>query len=238
MKDILEIFKDASIGLIILVAIAYFIKIYIEKRIEGLASRIADIGKVSLDLKKGLREEERKELLTFRVAIEKWENLLQTLMFDFTMLPPSKAQIAPFYMQDKKLFLDVKIAVVKVSTYLRDKELEIQLMAAINKIRNTYYPLITEAMPRLIDLQSKLIPIGYKLKQFEKSGLTDMTYAPTTLERDEHLKNQSLMTQEMQIFSENLLREYKNIAGQMYEVKEAVNKYIYRPIHTVDIDND
>jgi hypothetical protein len=238
MKEILEIIKSASLGLLVLAAIAYFLKIYFEKRIEGLAGRIADIGKVSLDLKKSLRDEERTELLTFRVAVEKWEYLLQTLLFDFTMLAPSEAQIAPFYKEDKQLFLDVKIAVVRVSTYLRNKDLEIQLMAAINKIRNTYYPLINEAMPRLIELQATLMPLDYKLKQFDKSGMKDMLFAPTNEEREEHLKIQTLMTQEMRGFSENLLKEYRGIAEQMYELKEAVNQYIYRPVNRVDIDKD
>jgi hypothetical protein len=238
MKEILEIIKNASIGLVVLVVLAYFLKIYLEKRVERLVSRKVDIEKVSLDLKKSLRDEEREELLTFRVAVEKWEYLLQTLLFDITMLSPSEVQIAPFYKEDKQLFLDVKIAVVKVSTYLRNKDLEIQLMAAINKIRNTYYPLINETMPKLIDLQATLIPLEYKLKQFEKSDMKDMSFAPTNEDRAEHLRTQTLMTQEMQRFSENLLKEYQSIAEQMYDLKEAVNQYIYRPVSTVDVNKD
>ncbi len=131
MKEILEIVKNTSIELIVLTVLIYFLKIYLEKRIERLGNRLADIGKVSLDLKKSLRNEEREELLGFRVAVEKWEYFLQTLLYDFTMLSPSKANILQFYKEDKQLFLDVRIAAVKVITYLRNKDLELKLIPAL-----------------------------------------------------------------------------------------------------------
>jgi len=244
-KDILELIKGASVPVVVLVVLAYFLKAYLEKRIEAfagredsLASRIAEIGKTSLDLKKGLRTEERLELLTFRVAVEKWEYGLQTFITDFAMLSASDAKIQPFYEEDKQLFLDVKIAVVKVSTYLRSKDLEIQLMAAISNIRNAYYPLIHAALPQLIELQTKMIPLELKLKKFAASGMQDMTSAPTQQERDENLKMEMLMTQEASKFSESLLKEYQSIAEQMVDLKDAVNQYIYRPLHEVDVDKD
>ncbi len=238
MKEILEFIKNASAGLLVLVVLAYFLKIYLEKRVERLVSRRVDIEKVSLDLKKSLRDEEREELLTFRVAVEKWEYLLQTLLSDFIMLPPSEVQIATFYNHDKELFLEVKIAVVRVSTYLRNKDLEVQLMAAITDIRNTYYPLIYEAMPKLIDLQASLLPLDNKIKQFEKSGMRDMSFAPTNEDRAEQLRVLTLMTQEIRKFSENLTKEYRTIAERMCDLKEAVNQYIYRPVNTVDVSKD
>ncbi|MDZ7359354.1 MAG: hypothetical protein ONB46_01330 [candidate division KSB1 bacterium] len=242
MKEILELIKNTSVGLLLLAFLAYLLKILfeksLEKSIDRIASRMADIGKASLDIKKSLRNEEREELLALRVAIEKWEDALQTLLFDFTMISPSEAQITPFYDKDKELFLEVKIAVVKVSTYLRDKELEIKLMAAINKIRQIYYPIISEIMPRLIDLQAKLIPLERKMKAFEQSGMKDLSLAPTPADRDEHLQIQKLMTSEMERFSTVLLKEYRSMAEQMSGLKENVNLYIYRPIEHVDINKD
>jgi len=242
MKEILELIKNTSIGLLLLAFLAYLLKILFEKSLEKsinrVASKMADIGKTSLDIKKSLRNEEREELLALRVAIEKWEDALQTVLFDFTMMSPSEAQIKPFYDKDKQLFLEVKIAVVKVSTYLCDKELEIKLMSAINKMRQTYYPIISEIMPKLIDLQTKLIPIEKKMKAFEQSGMKDVSLAPTEVDREEHHQIQKLMTTEMERFSTTLLKEYKYIAEQMNELKENVNLYIYRPIEHVDINRD
>lgn len=238
MKELVELFKTASVGLIVLVVFAYFVKVFLDKRLEAIAGRVTEIAKTSLDLKKSLRNEERTELVTFRVAVETWEYSLQTLLFDFTMLSAMDAQIAPFYAADKKLFLDVRIAAVKVSTYLRDEELEQQLMSTILKIRNTYYPMINATMPRLIDLQTKLIPIDNKLRQFEKSGMQDMTFAPTQKDREEHLAYQTEMTNEMAQFSESLMKEYRSIAEQIVSLKTAVNKYIYRPVDRVDINKD
>lgn len=238
MKEILEILTDTPVTIIVFVVLAYFLKVFIEKRLEGLASRVEEIGKTSLDLKKGLREQERDELVTFRVAVEKWEDFLLGLLTDFTMLPPSKADIPAFYNKDKELFLEVKVAIVKAGIYLRNKDLEIQLMAAINKIRKTYYPIINQAMPKLIDLQVALMPIENKLKQFENSGMQDMAFAPTLKDREENLRLQTLMTDEISQFSESLLKEYKNIAEQMYDLKEAINQYIYRPINRTEIDQE
>jgi hypothetical protein len=260
MKELLDFFQGAPIILIALVVIAYFLKLFIEKKVESLASRsekraeaqeikaakrterlenrMDEIAKVSLDMKKDLRGEERGELVNFRVAVEKWEDYLQTLLFDFSMLPPSQADVASLYRQDKVLYLDVKIAVVKASTYLRKKDLELRLMAAVTKIRQTYYPMISESLPVLIDLQTKLIPLENKLKQFEQSGMKDMQFAPTTEDRETQLAMQTQMTAEMTKFSGNLLKEYRSIAEQMNELKEEINLYIYRPIHQAALDEE
>ena len=182
MNEIIELLK-MSPPFILVVVLAYFLKVYFEKLIEGLGGRIEEIGKTSLEIKRGIREEERDKFVGFRVAVEEWEYFLQTALADLTMVAPSEAKFTPLYEEDKKLFLAVKIAVVKVSIYLRDKELEKQLMAAVIKIRNSYYPLIYDALPRLIDIQTKLIPIENKLKQFNQNEKQDMLSAPTENDR-------------------------------------------------------
>jgi hypothetical protein len=245
----LEIFEKASPVLLVIVAAAYFLKVFLEKRLEGLAgraerrlervaNRVEEIAKTSLDVKKELRSAERGELVAFRVAVEKWENFLQTLLFDFSMGPPSKAKIEPLYQKDNDLFLEVKIAVVKVGIYLRDKQLEQQLMAAVLNLRKTYYPIINEPLPRLIDLQSRLLPIERKLAVFEQGGLSDMSVAPTDKDREEHAALEAQLTEEMRCFSGNLLKEYRGIAEQLVALKEAINQYIYRPIIETVINKD
>lgn len=222
--------------ILILVVIGYFLKLFLEKRIEGLAGRFEEIAKTSLEIKKEIRHEERTELVTFRVALEEWESFLQTVIFDYSMTPPSKAAVETLYKEDKDLFLKVKVAVVKVGIYLRDKELEQQLMAAVIKLRQTYYPIINEPMPRLIDLQSRLLPYEIKRTSFEKSGFSDMNFAPTEKDRELQADLQNQLTKEMQHFSETLLKEYRGIAEQLCALKESINKYIYQPIHHTDID--
>jgi hypothetical protein len=170
--------------------------------------------------------------------VEEWENFLQNVVFDFSMLPPSKAQLEPLYQKDKELFLKVKIAVVKVGIYLRDKPLELRLMAAVMQLRKTYYPIITEPIPRLIDLQSRLLPIERKMTAFEQSGLLATAVAPTVRDRNEHAALQARLTEEMRLFSENLLKEYRDIAEQLVALKDAINQYIYRPMEDAAIDKD
>ena len=111
-------------------------------------------------------------------------------------------------------------------------------MSAILKIRNTYYPLIGQHMPALIDLQTKLIVFETKLNKFQQSGMVDMTFAPTNEDREEHLRLETLMTGETNKFAEDFLQQYRSIAEQMSDLKDAINFYIYRPIKDTDIDRD
>lgn len=239
MKDLLEfLIEDVSPVLLVAVVAVYFLKVFLERRLEGIVGRVEEIAKTSLDVKKELRSAERNELVAFRVAVEKWENFLQTLLFDFTVRPPSKAQIEPLSQKDNELFLDVKIAVVRVGIYLRDQQLEQQLMGAVMDLRKMYYPVINEPLPRLIDLQSRLLPIELKMAAFERSGLTDMSVAPTDKDREENAALQAQLTEEIRRFSESLLKEYPKIAEQLLALKEAINQYIYRPIREAAIDKD
>lgn len=238
MQEILKLFKDASPTLIILVVISFFLKTYIEKRLEGIAGRIEEINKTSLDVKRELRGQERGELVTFRVAVEKWEYFLQTALFDYSITNPLDADIKTLYEKDRDLFLDVKIAIVKSCTYLRDKELEDELMSTVMEIRKNYYPVINELMPRMIDIQSKLMFFENKLAQFQKSGMTNMAFAPTEQDREEYNRLQNLLTEELAKFSTLSTEKYKEIAVQLNELKESMNHYIYRPIEYAAINRD
>ena len=238
MQELLDFIKDNSPLVVVAIAVVYFIKVFVEKRMEGLAGRFDEIAKTSLGVKSKMREDERKELVDFRVALEKWEDFLQTLLFGFSPQTASDAYIKDCQDKDHKLFLKVKIAVVKVGIYLRNKELEQRLMAAVIKLRHTYYPIINESMSRLMELQSQLAPIRQKLAVYEQSRGMDMASAPTAADRDAHALLQAQVTQEMLRFSENLLKEYRGIAEQLVELKEAINAYIYRRIERTAIDKD
>ncbi len=238
MQEILKLFKETSPTLIILVVIAFFLKTFIEKRLEGIAGRIEEINKTSLDVKQELRGEERGELVAFRVAIEKWEYFLQTALFDYSIGSPLDADIKKLYEKDRDLFLDVKIAIVKSCTYLRNKDLEDQLMSTVIDIRKNYYPIINELLPRMIDIQSKLMFYDNKLAQFQKSGMKDMSFALTEQDRKEYNELQSLLTEELEKFSVQSTEKYKTIAEQLYDLKESMNHYIYRPIEYAAINKD
>jgi hypothetical protein len=213
---ILDLLKNNSPFMILLVLLLSFITVYINKRIEGVAGRVEEIGKTSLAIKKDLRGEEREILVNFRAAVEEWEDFLTTAVFEFTMMDPLKADILELAREDKRLFLAVKIANVKACTYLRNQDLEKRLGDIILQIRHIYYPLINEAILKLIDLQAEL-------KQKEGK---------------EQAKIQTLMTAELKEFSDNLINQYRTIAEPMDELKETINHYIYRPIKETDIDKD
>jgi hypothetical protein len=238
MQETLEFIRNTSPVILLLLAAGYLLKLYVEKRVEGLAQRIEVIAATSLDVKKGLRNEERAELIYFRVAVEKWEYFLQTAVVDFSMQPPASADITALYTQDKALFLDVRIATVKACTYLRQRELERQVMASLLKIRQTYYPLMNLSLARLIEQQAQLRPLTAKLNAFQQSGMKDMAYAPTAQDRQLSAELHAAMTAEVRKFSDGFLQQYRDIAVQMNELKETMNNYIYRPLNSSAIDEE
>jgi hypothetical protein len=242
VKEILDLIpeslKASTPALILLVVCAYLLKVFLERRMEGIAGRVEEIAKTSLGLKRDLRGEEREGLVELRVAVERWAYFLENVVFDFTMTAPSQANVASLYGRDQEKFLEVRIAIVKACTYLRRKELEQQLMSAVIGIRKSYYPIINQALPHLIEIQARLLPLEIKLKQFAQGGLRDMSQAPTEEDRRENLRLQTEMTSEMQKFAEGFLRQYRSVAEQMHELKEAINEYIYRPVTSSAVDED
>src|SRR5262249_22282620 len=105
LKDALKI---SGFVLLVVLVLGYFAKLVIENVIdaafkrreraeEDLLRRMDEIGKTSLDIKKGLRQEEREELVALRVAVEKWQYFLETAVFDFSMLDPAKADVRTLY---------------------------------------------------------------------------------------------------------------------------------------------
>ena len=115
MKELYELLRSASIPAILLVELAYFAKVCMDKQLTGLAAQAEEMRKISLQINKDLLAKERRELVALRVAITEWEHFLQTPLFHLSIIPPAKAQDAPLYAQDNRLFLNVKVAVVKTS---------------------------------------------------------------------------------------------------------------------------
>jgi hypothetical protein len=241
VKEVFDLLHESlqsllGFAVLCLAVLGYFLKVYAEKRLEGLAERIEEIAKTSLEIKKDMRTEERGELVDFRVSVEKWQYFLETAVFDFTVKSPSEAKVADLYDEDKKLFLAVRIATVKACIYLQSKELEQELMTTIIKIRQICYPLINKTLPKLIDAQAQLRPIEDKLSRFVQSGGQDMSSAPTKEDRDENLRVQTMATEEIRKFSEDLIAQYRVIAMELNGLKEMMNQYIYRPLTKAEID--
>jgi hypothetical protein len=177
-------------------------------------------------------------LVNFRVALEKWEDCLFGSLAAYSLQAPSETESNAFYRRDAKLFLKLKVEAVKVAIYLRDPKLEIRLMGTIIKIRQLYYPLISQTFPQLIDLQTQLIPLDVKLRKFRESGMTDMTFAPTPADLEFSKNIQAAMTAQMKGFSEALSARYQPIAENLVAMKEEINRYIYRPIGSTALDAD
>ena len=238
MQEILNLIEQSSPVLIIIVILVFFLKVFIEKRLEGIAGRIEEVNKTSLDIKKDIRDEERSELVEFRVAVEKWEYFLQSALTDYSMGNFMDFQVKELYENDKDLFLKVRIAIVKSCIYLRNKGLEMQLLDTILEIRKNYYPIINSLLPGIIDFKSKLSYYDNKMLQFQKSGMKDMSFAMTQPDLENYRQLQNELTKEMEKFSTLSMEKYKEVAEQLYDLKEMMNIYIYRPIKETSIDKD
>ena len=238
MQEIYDLFKKASPLMLCVVIAAYFVKTAVDKKIDGVESRITEVARTSLDIKKELRTEERSDIVAFRVALTKWEDCLLGGLTEFAGQVPSQATANSFYEEEKKIFLEVKIEAVKASIYLHDEQLEQRLMGSISKIRNLYDPLINRILPQLIDLQSQLLPIEAKMNRFKESGMTNMAFAPTQEDLENNKRIQTAMTAHIKDFSESLLAQYKPIAEELSDMKKDINRYIYRSIDTTAINRN
>ena len=251
MKDFYDIakefFRDASLGALIAAIIGYLLKQYIERRWDGIEKaaqrrnelfdkQAEELRATSLALKQGLRTEERNELVAYRVALEKWQYFLETSLFDFSILDPAKVTIGTLYEEDKAAFLDVRIAIVRASTYLRNKGLEIQLMATVTDIRKLYYPIINEALPRLIDVRTQLAVIDDKMKRYAATG--NLADAPTPQDQTMSHDLQEQLTAATRDFAERIKTAYPQIAAKLVDMKDAINVYIYRPVTAAAVDHD
>ena len=206
-----------------------------ERHAEEMATRIENIGKTSLEVKRELRGEEREELVALRVAVDKWEYFLQTGIIEYAMTDPAKADVRTLIEKDTTLVSDVRLAIVRTSMYLRNKDLENNLMSAVVSMRKAYYPLINAVMLPLIDLQTKLLLIDNKVQ----AGIKGTGPAPTEKDREDRLKLEEMMTDEAGKFAQAFVSEYQSsIARQMVDLKDEINLYVYRPIKETDIDKE
>lgn len=238
MQELYDLLKKASPLVLCFVVLGYFLKTIIEKKIDGVESRITEVASTSLDIKRELRTEERADLVEFRVALTRWEDCLLGGLTEFAGQTPSQATANSFYEQERKLFLDVKIGAVKASIYVRNEKLEERLMGSISKIRNLYDPLINRILPQLIDLQSQLIPLEVKMTKYRESGMTDTAFAPTLVDLETTKRVQGEMTAHMKDFSESLLKAYKPIAEELATMKMEINEYIYRSVDSPAINRN
>jgi hypothetical protein len=225
----------ASPAVIFVVIVGYYLNAVIIKKIDGLEARVTAIVSTSLDIKKDLRNEERAVLVEFRANLMRWEDFLLRMLTEYANQSASQSESNSYYERDSKLFLDVRIAAVKASIYLRDQALERRLMASISKIRALYSPLIAEAMSQLISLQSQLIVIDIKMKKSVATGLADLSIAPTEADLQQHKIIDTQMTEVLKQFSDKLLVQYPPIAKELDELKVAINAYIYRSVDTASL---
>lgn len=245
MEAFLMALTNSSPVLITIAVITYIAWAFAEKRLTDLAAQQGklfdnaleirnEIGRTSLDIKSKLREEERGDLVEFRVALERWQDFLLTGIGGLAMAAPIDPKTIPtLYEKDNGLFLDVKVALVKATMYLRSQELEEQLMQAVLQIRQTYYPLIGEAMSRIVSVQGDLAVLSARLAAAQQRG-----EQLTQRDREEALGLQTQITEELGRFAEAFIERYPSIAEQLDDVKAAINFYIYRPIESTDIDRD
>jgi hypothetical protein len=71
---------------------------------------------------------------------------------------------------------------------------------------------------------------------FEESGLKDLSVALSPTEAAKVLDLRTDMTAALAEYGTALVAHYKPIAEQLYDLKEKINVYVYRPLTTHKID--
>lgn len=238
MQALLDLLKKSPL-LFLLFAVVMVVKVYFDKRMEGLAEEIRDIGRTSLAVKQQLREREREELLAFREAIARWEHYLVSETAMLPQLLKSDRGLDDFYKRESDLFLEVTISSIRLRTLIRDDSLNKRVLDITVSVRKSYIPLVGELVARLFDINTRLAPIEAKLKQSPETGPPDSnSISFTQADRQQRLALLEKQTTLYADFQARLLDEYRNIAVKMEAVNDAINAYLYRPIEHVDIDND
>jgi hypothetical protein len=252
MLELLKLIKDTPVSLVILALVmaitAYFARNFFEgwlksrfatqeSLLKNHYTNLENLVKSSLSIKEELRSKEQTELVEFRVSVEKWEYFLQTGISDLTMMSESNEfEPAGFHKRDTELFGGVRIAAVKASIYLREQELEVELLKTIGTIRDMYYPLLYSTIQRVLELQSQLLPYLTRIKQFEVGGFKDNAVALSPDEGRIVVELRHKMTNELRAYAEGLVAQYKPIAEQLWDLKHRINVHIYRPLTTHEID--
>lgn len=230
MTELLKLFKDASPALVLLVIVAFFMRLYIEGLIKGRFATIEHVMKSSIAINEGLRDNEQRELVEFRIAVERWEYFLQTGIADIVLRSEStNFEPADFHRRDVELYGAVREATVKASIYLRDQALEAELMKTVAAIRHMYYPLLSGTMQRVLATQEQMLPLLGRMKQFELSGMKDLSVALSPDEAQQLIALRHTMTGELRAYAEGLVAQYRPIAEQLHELKQRINTHIYRP---------
>jgi hypothetical protein len=237
MQALLDLLKKSPL-LFLLFALVMVTKVYFDKRVEGLAEEIRDVGKTSLAVKQQLREQEREELLAFREAITRWEHYLQS---ETTLLPKliaSDGGINNFYKRESDLYLEVNISSIRLRTLIRDEALSQRVLDIMVKLRNAYIPLVNNLVAKLFAIDEELAPIEKKLKLFLDKKPSDSSISFT---QEDRLQRQTLLEKQTAAYAEfqtHIQDDYRNIAVELEALNDAINAYIYRPIAHADIDTD
>lgn len=241
MDKIFELLKQSPL-VILIVALGYFGKVYVESEINSVNARVTEISKSSLSIKEDLRGEERQALIEFRIALERWEHFLFSSLTNFSTRKITNESINEFYGKESQLQLAVKEGIAKIGIIAQDEDIYTSTYTIIINISNTYNPLINKHLPVLIDLQAELEPIEYRMMMFEQSmkGGAEFEYTleQAKLDQQQNQAIQAQLTEVIQQYSNELLEIYPKLVEQLTDLKISMNAQVYRPITSDRIDED
>jgi hypothetical protein len=242
--DFVALAKESPLTIVVVFILAAF-WVWAEKRLTDLAAKqgqlfqnnldiATEISRTSLDVKSQLRQEERSALVAFRVALVEWEDFIQNAVGTFSMSDPADTKvIRKLAQRDQKIFLAVKESLVKAIAYLRDQQLEDQMMGVVVQARMIYYPVLNMAVMQLIDARQALVDFDIKLQRSSIAGV-----APTQADRRERDRLEQAVTDVLATTSKEYIDRYPAFAQKLEELKRGINYYIYRPIESTSIDQD
>ena len=223
----------ASLGALLL----YLAGKIFEGRLTSSFARKDKLVDSSLGVKTGLRSLEQTALVDFRLAVEEWEYFLQSGIGELTMRSEiGNFEPADFHDRDVAAFGKVRLTAVKATVLLRNRQLETEVLETISRIRQIYYPLIQATVSKAIALQADIAPFALRMKQFEDSGLTNLSVALKPAEAAKMIKLRHALSAVLANYCADLVNNYKPIAEQLYDLKEKINVHVYRDLVTHQIN--
>jgi hypothetical protein len=247
MIEILKGLQNAPLWITIGAVAVYFFRNYFENRLKSyfansesrLKGHLSNVEKLvasSLSIKQDLRSQEQKELVEFRVCVERWEYFLQVGISDLIIKTGAdNFKPADFHGRDVELYGNVRIAAVKASILLQDPQLEYELLRTISTIRSMYYPLLEATIREVLELQGQILHCLNRMQLFDASGSKDLSLALNPGEAEIVLNIRKKMSAALGSYTENLLANYTEIAEQLYNLKNQINSHIYRPLSSHNI---
>ena len=233
MDQWVEFIKRSPI-LFLIIALGYFAKVNIEKKIDGVNTRITEISKTSLSVKEKLREKELEALIDFRTRVEYWEHHLFSGFASISNANVTLGSINAFYETADKLRLELKISAAKLGVLTQNEQIYILAHDTMIQIAKSYEPLLRKYVNPMIDVQLEIDTVMARVGQLGPDARVDSGEGANLIKSNRELQGKK--TELVRQFYADSLETQQSILNLLADLKVTMNEQVYRPLNTDQIN--